>query len=46
MDLITSLNTREGKTIVFVTHDATLATRYAHRTIALLDGALAAETPA
>jgi len=44
MDLLTSLNARERKTIVFVTHDGPLAARYAQRTIALFDGALAVET--
>jgi putative ABC transport system ATP-binding protein len=43
MDLLTSLNARDRKTIVFVTHDGPLAARYAQRTIALLDGALATE---
>jgi putative ABC transport system ATP-binding protein len=38
MDLLKTLNERDGKTIVLVTHDANLAQRYAHRTIALLDG--------
>ena len=46
MDLLTSLNTREQKTIVFVTHDGPLAARYAQRTIALLDGALAPQPAA
>jgi len=44
MDLLTALNARERKTIVFVTHDAPLAARYAQRTIALFDGSLAVET--
>jgi putative ABC transport system ATP-binding protein len=43
MELIKTLNERDGKTIVFVTHDATLAERYAHRTLTLLDGAIVSE---
>ena len=38
MELLKSLNEREGKAIILVTHDSTLATRYAHRTITLRDG--------
>jgi putative ABC transport system ATP-binding protein len=40
MDLLQDLNAREGKTIVLVTHDASLAARYARRTITLMDGAI------
>ena len=40
MDLLKGLNEREGKTIILVTHDANLATQYAHRTITLMDGAV------
>jgi putative ABC transport system ATP-binding protein len=40
MELLKDLNTREGKTIILVTHDASLAARYAHRTITLMDGAV------
>jgi iron complex transport system ATP-binding protein len=40
MELLKSLNEREGKTIIFVTHDANLAAKYAHRTITLMDGAV------
>jgi ABC-type lipoprotein export system ATPase subunit len=43
MELLKTLNERDGKTIIFVTHDAALAQRYAHRTITLLDGAVVAE---
>lgn len=38
MELLKGLNEREGKAIILVTHDSTLATRYAHRTITLRDG--------
>jgi putative ABC transport system ATP-binding protein len=45
MDLLAALN-RQGKTIVMVTHDATLASQYAHRTVAMLDGTVVAEPAA
>jgi putative ABC transport system ATP-binding protein len=45
MDLLATLN-RNGKTIVMVTHDAALAAQYAHRTVAMLDGAVVAEPAA
>ena len=35
-----NLNEREGKTIIIVTHDASLADTYANRTITLLDGVI------
>jgi ABC-type lipoprotein export system ATPase subunit len=38
MTILRDLNQREGKTIIMVTHDATLAGAYANRTITLLDG--------
>jgi putative ABC transport system ATP-binding protein len=38
LQLLRELNERDGKTIIMVTHDASLASRYAHRTITLLDG--------
>jgi ABC-type lipoprotein export system ATPase subunit len=38
MTILKDLNQREGKTIIMVTHDATLAGAYASRTITLLDG--------
>jgi putative ABC transport system ATP-binding protein len=38
MEVLKRLNEQEGKAIILVTHDATLATRYAHRTITLRDG--------
>jgi putative ABC transport system ATP-binding protein len=40
LQLLRELNERDGKTIIMVTHDASLASRYAHRTITLLDGAV------
>jgi ABC-type lipoprotein export system ATPase subunit len=39
MELLASLN-RDGKTIVMVTHDASLAAQYAHRTVSMLDGTI------
>ena len=46
MLLLRELNERGGKTIIMVTHDASLAARYAHRTITLLDGAVVSEPAA
>jgi len=46
MDLIHGLNSRDGKTIVLVTHDAALAARYARRTVTLLDGHIISDTAA
>ena len=40
MALLKQLNERDGKTIIMVTHDPSLARDYAHRTITLLDGAV------
>jgi putative ABC transport system ATP-binding protein len=42
MTLLKTLNERDGKTIIMVTHDASLAREYAHRTITMLDGAVMA----
>ncbi|HEY2433580.1 MAG TPA: ABC transporter ATP-binding protein [Vicinamibacterales bacterium] len=42
MTLLKTLNERDGKTIILVTHDASLAREYAHRTITMLDGAVVA----
>ena len=45
-DILTALkdlNERDGKTIIMVTHDASIAASYAHRTITLLDGAIVDE---
>jgi len=38
MELLKSLNEREGKTIILVTHDAALAQKYSHRIVTLMDG--------
>ena len=43
MSILKHLNEREGKTIIMVTHDASLARAYAHRTITLLDGVVVEE---
>ena len=43
MALLKQLNERDGKTIIMVTHDASLAAAYAHRTITLLDGTVVDE---
>jgi len=40
MTLLKTLNERDGKTIIMVTHDPSLAGEYAHRTITMLDGAV------
>ena len=42
MTLLKDLNEREGKTVIMVTHDPSLAKQYAHRTITMLDGAIVA----
>jgi putative ABC transport system ATP-binding protein len=44
MEVLKSLNEREGKAIILVTHDASLAAKYAHRTITLMDGAIQTES--
>jgi ABC-type lipoprotein export system ATPase subunit len=46
MDLLQALNGRDGKTIILVTHDATLAATYARRTVTLLDGHVISDTAA
>jgi ABC-type lipoprotein export system ATPase subunit len=43
LTVLKDLNERDGKTIIMVTHDASLAAAYAHRTITLLDGAVVEE---
>jgi putative ABC transport system ATP-binding protein len=40
MTTLETLNQREGKTIIMVTHDASLAESYANRTVTLLDGVI------
>jgi len=44
MAILRDLNQREHKTVIMVTHDPTLASRYAHRTVTLLDGAVVSES--
>jgi ABC-type lipoprotein export system ATPase subunit len=46
MDLIRTLNERDGKTVILVTHDAALAAAYARRTVTLLDGQVISDTAA
>jgi putative ABC transport system ATP-binding protein len=46
MNLIKTLNERDGKTVILVTHDAALAARYARRTVTLLDGQILSDTAA
>ena len=43
MAILQQLNEKEGKTVIMVTHDPALASRYAHRTITMLDGAIVTE---
>jgi putative ABC transport system ATP-binding protein len=38
LELLKTLNERDKRAIILVTHDASLAEQYAHRTITLLDG--------
>jgi len=44
MELLKTLNERDGKRVIMVTHDPSLAERYAHRTLTMLDGQIIAET--
>ncbi len=44
MALLKTLNERDGRTVIMVTHDPSLAERYAHRTITMLDGQVVGET--
>src|SRR5262249_9835285 len=44
MALLKQLNERDGKTVIMVTHDASLAERYAHRTLTMLDGRVIGDT--
>jgi putative ABC transport system ATP-binding protein len=46
MALIVDLNATHGKTVIMVTHDATLAAKYTNRTITMLDGAVISEAVA
>jgi len=44
MELLKTLNERDGRTVIMVTHDPSLAARYAHRTLTMLDGQVISET--
>ncbi len=44
MALLKELNERDGKTIIMVTHDPSLASQYAHRTVTMLDGTIIGDT--
>ena len=44
MSLLKQLNERDGKTIIMVTHDASLAGAYAHRIVTMLDGTVIGDT--
>jgi ABC-type lipoprotein export system ATPase subunit len=46
MALLRELNERDGKTVVMVTHDASLAASHARRTITMLDGKIISDTRA
>lgn len=43
MAILQQLNEKDGKTVIMVTHDPSLAARYADRTITMLDGAIVPE---
>ena len=43
MAILQQLNEKDGKTVIMVTHDPSLASKYAHRTITMLDGAIVQE---
>jgi len=44
MDLLKMLNERDKRTIIIVTHDPSIAERYARRTVTMLDGQIVGET--
>jgi putative ABC transport system ATP-binding protein len=44
MELLKGLNERDRKTVIMVTHDPSLAERYAHRIITMLDGQVIGES--
>jgi ABC-type lipoprotein export system ATPase subunit len=44
LELLKALNERDGKTVIMVTHDPSLAERYAHRIITMLDGQVIGES--
>ncbi|RCV55005.1 ABC transporter ATP-binding protein [Marinitenerispora sediminis] len=43
LELVRELHERHGRTVLMVLHDLNLAARYAHRLVAMRDGALVAE---
>jgi putative ABC transport system ATP-binding protein len=43
MAVLKDLNEREGKTVIMVTHDPSLAQQYAHRVVTMLDGAVVSD---
>ncbi len=43
LELLGLLNAEKGKSIILVTHDSNLASRFARRTVTLLDGRIVAE---
>jgi putative ABC transport system ATP-binding protein len=43
MQLLRRLNEERRKTVIMVTHDPSLAARYAHRTVTMLDGTIVSE---
>ena len=45
MAVLKDLNERDGKTVIMVTHDPSLANQYAHRTVTMLDGTIIADEP-
>jgi len=45
MAVLKDLNERDGKTVIMVTHDPSLARQYAHRTVTMLDGAIITDDP-
>lgn len=44
MTVLENLNQRDRKTVIMVTHDPSLASAYAHRTITMLDGTVISES--
>jgi putative ABC transport system ATP-binding protein len=45
MTVLKDLNERDGKTVIMVTHDPSLANQYAHRTVTMLDGTIITDEP-
>jgi len=45
MAVLKDLNERDGKTVIMVTHDPSLAQQYAHRVVTMLDGAVVSDQP-